>query len=481
MWQPVLMINGYLISVLGLAMLIPAAVDMLETGRNWSLFVTSSIVSLFIGLSLFLGNRTKIEKITLQQGDLLTAVSWVSLTLLATLPFILSDVTPGFADALFEAMSGLSTTGATVITDLEVLPDSILLWRSMLNGLGGVGIVIFAVALLPFLGIGGMQIFQRENSDLNDKFMPKFNYIAKRIMAVYFILVALCAGCLYFAGMTPLESVNYAMAAIATGGFSTKNASVGFYDSVSIEMILSLFMYLGALPMTFYIVLMQRRDLHSFRTAQVAVFTKVLAFYILLTAVWLAYEGIYDSFWQSLRYATFNIVSITTSTGFVSTDYMKWGPPVGTIFIIFALTGGCTGSTSGSVKIFRWQVVWAYLKQSMIVATEPNRVVPIKIGNLTTSNSIISSVFVFISAFMATLVVLTVLVAWTGLDFSTAFSAVVACITNSGPGIGPVVGPAGTFAPLSDFAKYMLSLAMLLGRLEVLTVIVIFTKSFWRN
>lgn len=198
MWQPVLMINGYLISVLGLAMLIPAAVDMLETGRNWSLFVTSSIVSLFIGLSLFLGNRTKIEKITLQQGYLLTAVSWVSLTLLATLPFILSDVTPGFADALFEAMSGLSTTGATVITDLEVLPDSILLWRSMLNGLGGVGIVIFAVALLPFLGIGGMQIFQRENSDLNDKFMPKFNYIAKRIMAVYFILVALCAGCLYF-------------------------------------------------------------------------------------------------------------------------------------------------------------------------------------------------------------------------------------------------------------------------------------------
>ena len=184
MWQPVLMINGYLISVLGLAMLIPAAVDMLETGRNWSLFVTSSIVSLFIGLSLFLGNRTKIEKITLQQGYLLTAVSWVSLTLLATLPFILSDVTPGFADALFEAMSGLSTTGATVITDLEILPDSILLWRSMLNGLGGVGIVIFAVALLPFLGIGGMQIFQRENSDLNDKFMPKFNYIAKRIMAV---------------------------------------------------------------------------------------------------------------------------------------------------------------------------------------------------------------------------------------------------------------------------------------------------------
>lgn len=481
MWQPVLMINGYLISVLGLVMLIPAAIDMLETGRNWSLFITSSIVSLFIGLSLFLGNRTQIKKITLQQGYLLTTVSWVSLALLATLPFILSDVTHSFADAWFEAMSGLSTTGATVITDLEALPDSILLWRSMLNGLGGIGIVIFAVALLPFLGIGGMQIFQRENSDLNDKFMPKFNYIAKRILAVYFVLTALCAGCLYLAGMAPLEAVNYAIATIATGGSATKNASVGFYNNVSIEMILLLFMYLGALPMTFYIVLIQRRDLHSFRTTQVAVFTKVLAVYILLTTIWLAYAGVYESVWQALRYAAFNVVSLTTSTGFVSTDYMKWGAPAGTIFIIFALTGGCTGSTAGSVKIFRWQVVWAYLKQSMIVATEPNRVVPLKIGNLTTGNAIISSVFVFISAFMATLVVFTVLVALTGLDFSTAFSSVVACVTNSGPGIGSIVGPTGTYASLSDFAKYMLSLAMLLGRLEVLTVIVIFTKSFWRN
>ena len=481
MWQPVLMINGYLISVLGLAMLFPAVVDIIYTGKNWSSFITSSMVSLFVGISLFLGNKTKIEKITLQQGYLLTTISWVSLTLLAALPFMFFEVVPGFSDALFEAMSGISTTGATVIKDLEVLPKSILLWRSMLNALGGIGIVIFAVAMLPFLGIGGMQIFQRENSDLNDKFMPKFNYIAKRILVVYFFLLFVCAVCLFLAGMSPFEAVNYAMSSIATGGFATKNASVGYYDNVKIELILMLFMYLGALPMTFYILLMQKKEIHSLRSTQVVVFTKVLFFYILFTALWLTYDGVYDSFWQSLRYASFNIISIVTTTGYVSTDYMQWGALAGSIFIIFAMTGGCTGSTSGSVKIFRWQVVWAYLKQSMIVATEPNRVVPIKIGNLTTSNSIISSVFVFISAFMATLVVLTVLVAWTGLDFETAFSAVVACITNSGPGIGPIVGPAGTFAPRSDFAKYMLVLAMLLGRLEVLTVLVIFTKSFWRN
>ena len=441
MWQPVLMINGYLISVLGVAMLFPAIIDMFYTGASWSPFITSSMVTLFIGISLFLGNKTKIEKITLQQGYLLTTISWVSLTLLAALPFMLFGVVPGFADALFEAMSGLSTTGATAIKDLEVLPKSILLWRSMLNGLGGIGIVIFAVALLPFLGIGGMQIFQRENSDLNDKFMPKFNYIAKRILIVYFFLLFACAVCLWLAGMSIFEALNYAMSSIATGGFATKNASVGYYDSVSIEMILTLFMYLGALPMTFYILLVQKREIHSLRSTQVVAFTKILFFYILFTAIWLTYDDVYENFWQSLRYATFNIVSIVTTTGYVSTDYMKWGPLAGTLFIIFAMTGGCTGSTS----------------------------------------SIVSSVFVFLSAFMGTLVVLTVLVAMTGLDFETAFSAVVACITNSGPGIGPIVGPAGTFAPLSDFAKYMLVLAMLLGRLEVLTVLVIFTKSFWRN
>lgn len=480
MWQPVLMINGYLISVLGLAMLIPAFVDMYDTRKTWSLFITSSIVALFVGLSLFLGNRTKIERITLKQGYLLTTISWVSLTLLASLPFMMFNTTPGFADALFEAMSGLSTTGATVITDIEIQPKAVLLWRSILNGLGGIGIVMFAVALLPFLGIGGMQIFQRENSDINDKFMPKFNYIAKRIMVVYFVLTVLCVVSLYLVGMNWFEAANYAMSAIATGGFATKNASIGFYDSVGIEMVLSLFMYLGALPMTFYIMLVQNKDLHSFRTAQVGAFTKVLAFYIVGTALWLTYSGTYD-FWQSMRYSIFNIISITTSTGFASTDYMKWGPLAGTIFIIFAMTGGCTGSTAGSVKIFRWQVVLAYLKRSLTVATEPNRVVPIKIGSLTTDGSIISSVFVFLSAFMATLVVMSVLVALTGLDFETSFSAVVACITNSGPGIGPIVGPSGNFSSLSDFAKYILVLAMLLGRLEVLTVVVIFTKSFWRS
>lgn len=480
MWQPVLMINGYLISVLGLAMLIPAFLDMYWTKAGWSHFMSSSIICLFIGLSLFLANRMTIKKITLQQGYLITVCGWLSVTFLGTIPFLLYHSAPGFADALFETMSGLSTTGATIMTDIEALPKAILLWRSMLNGLGGVGIVMFAVAMLPFLGIGGMQIFQRENSDIDDKFMPKFNYIAKRIMFVYSLLTLLCIVSLYFAGMGWFDAVNHALATIATGGMSTKNASVGYFNSVSIEMVLSLFMVLGALPMTFYIMVVQNQDLHSFRTQQVVTFLKVLAVYILFTSCWLAFEGVYR-FPEALRYSMFNIISIVTSTGFASTDYMKWGAFAGTLFIVFALTGGCTGSTAGSIKIFRWQVIFAFIRKSLTIATDPNRVMPVKIGSLTASNAVIASVFVFFAGYMVGIAVLSVLVALTGQPFEIAFSSVIACITNSGPGIGPVIGPAGNFSSLSDFAKYVLVFAMLLGRLEVVTILVVFTKNFWRK
>lgn len=480
MWQPVLMINGYLISVLGLAMLIPAFLDMYWTRASWSHFMSSSIICLFIGLSLFLANRMTIKKITLQQGYLITVCGWVSLTFLGTIPFLLAHSVPGFADALFETMSGLSTTGATIMTNVEILPKAILLWRSMLNGLGGIGIVMFAVAMLPFLGIGGMQIFQRENSDIDDKFMPKFNYIAKRIMFVYSLLTVICIISLYFAGMNWFDAVNHALATIATGGLSTKNASIGFYHSVSIEMVLSLFMVLGSLPMTFYIMVVQNQDLHSFRTQQVVTFLKVLVIYILFTSCWLAFKGVYG-FLEALRYSTFNIISIVTSTGYVSTDYMKWGAFAGTVFIMFALTGGCTGSTSGSIKIFRWQVIFAFIRKSLTIATDPNRVMPVKVGSLTASNAVIASVFVFFAGYMVSIAALSVLVALTGQPFEIAFSSVIACLTNSGPGIGPIIGPSGNYSSLSDFAKYVLVFAMLLGRLEVVTILVVFTKNFWRK
>ncbi len=480
MWQPVLMINGYLISVLGLAMLVPAFSDMYWTSASWSHFLSSSIICLFIGLSLYLANRMAIKKITLQQGYLITVCGWMSLTVLGTLPFVLSDAIPDFADAFFETMSGLSTTGATILPNVEAMPKAILLWRSVLSCLGGIGIVMFAVALLPYLGIGGMQIFQRENSDIDDKFMPKFNYIAKRIMFVYISLMLGCIFSLHWAGMPWFDAVNHGLSIVATCGLSIKNSSLGFYDSLTIEMLAALFLILSSLPMTFYIMIIQNQDMHSFRTQQVVTFLKVLAVYILATSCWLVFKGVYG-FGDALRYASFNIISVVTSAGFCSTDYMAWGAFAGTLFMIFALTGGCTGSTSGSIKIFRWQAIFAFIRQSLTLATDPNRVLPVKIGSLTAGNAVMSSVFVFFAGYMLSIAAVSVLVALTGEPFEIAFSAAIASITNSGPGVGKIIGPSGNYSSLSDVAKYILAFAMLLGRLEVVTILVVFTKNFWRK
>ena len=477
MWQPVLMICGYFISVLGIAMLFPAMLDIYYTGVNWSIFLSSSIVTMFIGLSLFLANRGKIKDISIQQAYLLTVFSWSAVALLAGLPFVFYGAS--WSDAIFEAASGISTTGASIYSNVEILPKSVLLWRALLSGMGGVGIVIFAIAMLPFLGIGGMQIFQRENSDVNEKFMPKISYIAKRIIGVYLILMLVCAISLKLAGMNWFDAICHTLTTISTGGFSTKNNSIGFFKSSTIEWVITLFMFLGAIPLTLYHSLLATKDVHSLRSSQVVAFIKILAIYITIMTTWLVYSGVYAPF-EALRYAAFNIVSIVTSTGYNSANWLSWGAFAATAFVVFALTGGCTGSTSGGVKIFRWQIVLAQLKRSFITTTEPNRLLPLKVDGITISHNVASSIFVFFIAYAFSVAVISLLVALSGVDFATAFSATIACITNSGPGNTQIIGPAGSYESLSSYVKILLSFTMILGRLEVLTVLVLFTKSFWR-
>lgn len=480
MWQPILMIDGYLMSILGMAMLIPAFYDMYLHHSQWSPFVSSAIISIFFGGMLFLANRMLIKKISIRQGYLITVVCWISMVLLAALPFLLSGTITNFVDAFFEAMSGLTSAGATILPDIEAVSRPVLLWRSMMNGLGGIGIVIFAVALLPYLGIGGMQIFQRENSDSDDKFMPKFIYIVKRIIALYLFLLIACIICFNLAGMSLFDAVNHGLTTTSTGGFSTKNNSFAFFDSPLIEMTAVVFMILSSLPMTFYIALWQSKDWHSSRNIQVAGFFKILFVFTMLVAICLVLltdMGVL----QALRYAVFNVVSIVTTSGFSSTDYLQWGVWSGTLFLIFSLTGGCTGSTSGSIKIFRWQVFAAFLKKSLIGATEPNRVIPVKIENYNIDHKLVNSVFIFLSAYIVCLGAFTLILSLSGLDFTVALSTITACITNVGPGIVAENGPAGNYAFLSPFAKVICSFAMLIGRLDVLTVLVLFTRNFWRS
>ncbi len=481
MWQPVFMVSGFFVSIMGLAMLIPAALDIYDTGSNWSYFLNSSIISLFLGVSLFLANYTEIKKLNLQQGYLLTVGSWICVIVISAFPFVQTGVSHTFADALFESASGLTGTGATIFANLEKLPRSVLLWRSLLCGLGGVGIVVFAIAILPFLGIGGMQIFQHESSDFNDKLMPKLSYLAKRIIFIYLLLLLCCFLSLKFSGMNWFDALNHALSTVATCGFSTKNSSIAFYDSATIDAVVTIFMVLGSLPLTYYYVVIINKNIHSLRAAQVAFFFKLLAFYILTTTLWLWQSDYYPNFWTALRFASFNVVSVTTTTGYASTDYLLWGNLSNVIFLIFALTGGCTGSTTGSIKIFRWQVMIAFVKKHLISAVEPNRVVPVKIGTLASDNKVVASVFVFLSAYFFSTIVLTCLLALADLDFTTAFSAVIGCITNTGPGIGKIIGPVGNYSSLSEYCKYILSFAMLLGRLEIMTILVIMTRNFWKQ
>ena len=481
MWQLVLMINGYFISVVGCAMFAVAGYDMYINASSWSLFLNSALLTMFIGLSLFLSNRTSVNSISIKQGYLLTTTSWLSISLLSTVPFMLYGCTSNFYDAFFEAVSGITGTGATIFSDVESLPKPILLWRSVLNMMGGIGVVIFAVALLPFLGIGGMQIFQRENSDINDKFMPKFHYIAKRIILVYVFFLVCCISSLYFAGMSLFDAVNHGFSTVATAGFSTKNNSIGYFDSALIETIVILFMLLSAFPMTFFVMLLQNKFRHSLRTAQVVAFLKIVFWSVLAMTVWLRISGVSDSLIKSLRYAAFNVVSIMTTTGFSSTNYLSWGTFAVAAFTIIGLVGGCSGSTTGSIKVFRWQVITAFLRQTLALAVSPKRMVPLKIKQFVLGNEVVVSVLIFTTLFFAVAATLVLLLTLSGVDAFTAFAAVMGCITNVGPGVAESVGPDGSFMMFSGFVKYALSAAMLLGRLEILTILVVFTRSFWRK
>ena len=478
MWQPALMISGYILSVLGLIMFIPASFDFSETSMISSPFFISSMISLFFGSLLFLSNYTKIERINLRQAYLVTTISWFLVVVFSAIPFILYDVVPSVADALFESTSGITGTGASIMSNVEKLPKSILLWRSILNYIGGLGVVIFAVALLPFLGIGGMQIFQRENTDSNDKFMPKFSYIAKRIIVVYLILFSLCCGSLIICGMDGFDAVNYAMSAIGNGGFSTKNTSVAFFDNVKIEIVLMIFMLSGALPMSFYILLFRRGVAN--KNEQVSVFLKTIIFLGIFIGIYL-YVSSDISLFQSFRYSFFNVISVITTTGLSSCNFIEWGIWTTAVFLLLSLIGGCTGSTSGSIKIFRWQMIYAFLKKYLLSAIEPNRVIPLKVGTVNAAESVTMSVFVYVFSFIIGLVVLSVVVSLCGYDFSVSIASAVACMANVGVGAVEVIGPKGNFAFFSDGVKYLLCFAMLLGRLEVITVLVIFSRSFWRN
>ena len=372
-FRPILFVIGILLTTLALAMVAPLVADVVVGHPDWQVFAGSGGLTLFVGVVLILTNRSPIRRFSIRQAFVLTTLSWLVLTTFAALPFVFSRLELGYTDAFFEAMSGITTTGSTVISGLDTAPLGILLWRALLQWLGGVGIIVMAVAIMPMLQIGGMQLFRTESSDASAKVMPRVAQIASGIVFVYVVFTAILAALLWVFGLDGFDAVAHSMTTIATGGFSTRDASIGHFDNPVVEITIILFMILGALPFVLYVHAVRGNPGQLLRDSQVRWFLSVAALAVIVTALWHFWEND-ETLVRSLRYSAFNVVSIMTGTGYTSTDYGIWGGFAMGVFFFVMFIGGCAGSTTCGIKVFRYQVLYATAMAQIDTGQEPCRV-----------------------------------------------------------------------------------------------------------
>ncbi|VAV89517.1 Trk potassium uptake system protein TrkH [hydrothermal vent metagenome] len=475
----VFLVIGLFLMIIGVGMFIPAIVDAAVGNPDWQVFAVCASFVTFIGGLLFLSNKSDYSELSIKQGFLITVLAWVAVPMMGALPFVFSDLNLSYTDAFFEAMSGITTTGSTVVTGLDGLPPGILLWRSLLQWFGGVGIIVMGVGIMPLLQIGGMQLFRVEAFDVSENFIPRATQLALSLSVLYMALTLICAVILWMAGMTPFEAANHAFTTLSTGGFSTSDGSVGHFDSAAIDYIISLFMVLGSLPFILQLKMLAGYPLSLVRDSQVRWFIMLLVIIISILSLWL--WGMRDfEFTLALRQTTFNVISVITGTGYASTDYTAWGMFSVIIFFFIMFIGGCAGSTSCGVKIFRVQIMVLTAKAHLKKILWPNIVSDTKYKNRTVSENVAGSVFAYLFLFIVCLFLLTMALTLTGLDFTTALSGAGTAMANVGPGVGELIGPAGNFQTLPDTAKWLLSFGMLLGRLELFAVLVLFSPQFWR-
>jgi trk system potassium uptake protein TrkH len=417
---------------------------------------------------------------TQREGFLLTALAWFAASFFGGLPFVFSELRLPLADAFFETASGLTTTGSTVIDKLAERSKGILLWRSMLNGIGGIGIVVMVVALLPFLRVGGMQLFRSESSDKYEKPLPRAAEIAVATVFAYLALVLACAAVYWALGMSLFDAITHAMPTIATGGFANYDESFAWFKSPALEWAATLFMALGALPLVIYVrmALGQWRDVRT--DSQVFWFVVVIFAASLAIAAWLALVKDTPAF-AALRLAAFNVVSVITTTGFASADYNAWGGFPGVIFIMLMFVGGCTGSTAGAMKVMRFEILGRLGANAMRRLVHPRGVFRMRYQGKPLGDDVITSVTIFCFVYFLSFAALTAAVAATGLDFVTSLTGAAQALGNVGPGLGEVIGPAGNYKTVPDLAKWLLALGMIMGRLEFMAILVLFTRRFWRG
>ncbi len=471
---------GVLLVVLGFSMLIPYSIQLLYNENSHS-FVSSSFVTIFIGVLFVLANLEREFRLNLRQTFLFSTLAWLMVAIFGSLPFLLSPKEFSFSEAFFESMSGITTTGATIITNLDESPKSILLWRAIMQWLGGIGIVVMAITILPLLKVGGMQLFKMEGPDSTEKILPRTIEVAAIIISTYLVLTFLCGLFYWIFGMSIFDSISHAMTTIATGGFSTHNDSIGFFKNPNIEIIASIFIVLGSIPFISYLKFAQGNKKVFFQDVQIKGLINLILVSILIMFVYLLFIGYESTILDKIRISSFNVISILSGTGYVTDDFGLWGKFSLIFFLFLMFVGGCAGSTACGIKIFRLQMLFIFLKNQIKKLIYPNSIIISKYNNQKISDNFINSVIIFIFSFLFIFFIIAMLLSISGLDFLTAISGAASAISNVGPGLGEMIGPNGNYKAIPDISKWILSIGMLLGRLELFAVLVLFFPSFWRN
>ncbi len=473
-------INGIFLITLAIGMIGPMfTLFIFDRATEVSPFAWSSLVTFIAGLSMIA--RGKPQDVHLRPRDmyLLTVSSWLMVCIFAALPFMFTQHM-SYTDAFFESMSGITATGATVLIGLDSMSPGILIWRSMLHWLGGIGFIAMAVAILPMLRIGGMRLFQTESSDRSDKVMPRSHMVAKYMAVAYFGISLL--GCLAFwlAGMSFFDAINHSMSAISTGGFSTSDLSLAKWTQPAVHWVAVVLMILGSLPFVLYVSTLRGNYGAVLGDQQVRGFLGILLSVWLCMGTW--YYFTTDLHWlDALRHVAVNATSVMTTTGFALGDYSLWGGFAGMLFFYLGFIGGCSGSTAGGLKIFRFQVAYILLKANLMQLVHPRAVIKQQYNRHRLDEDIVRSILTFSFFFTIIIAVLALALTLCGLDWITALSGAASTVAGVGPGMGPIIGPAGTYASLPDMAKWLLTLGMLMGRLEILTVLVLLMPAFWRH
>jgi trk system potassium uptake protein len=466
---------------LSAAMLIPAAVDLYYGNDDWRVFAFSAFFTGGLALAVAMATQGRAPVISSRFGFLVVNLLWLTACIVGAVPLFASSLDLRLADVIFEATSAITATGATVLIGLDGMAPGILLWRSILQWIGGLGVIALGLFVLPFLNVGGISYFRLESSDISDKPFERFSTFAISLLSIYVALTILCAVAYLVAGMRSFDAVNHAFTTISTAGFSTHDASMGFYsDNPAILWVATTFMFLGALPFSILILFILRGRLDALRDPQIRVFAVYIVAFVVAVAIYLRVaHG--RPFFDALTHAAFNFVSIITTTGYATEDYGAWGPFAISAAFIAMFLGGCSGSTTGGIKAYRFLILFELMANGLRRLVYPSMVLPVRYGDRPVDDDLQRAVVLYISAFLVIWAAITLLLATTGLDLVTAVTSALTALTNVGPGLGPLVGPAGNFAPLGDFAKWVMALAMLLGRLEILTVLVLFTPIFWRR